>query len=140
MFENSFSFILKIKSDMNLTERAINDVKRITSNSNEWGVEITLIKPVTSECITITGLHSKHHFAIDGDGNNINSKHSYISFSENSLIDFSIRNARNEVVLTKFLVIVKDSTGNEKNYMVREFFPDEKLGLIVCILMDFKAV
>jgi hypothetical protein len=35
------------------------------------------------------------------------------------------------------LVNVKDSTGNLRNYVIMENFPDETLGMITCILGDY---
>jgi hypothetical protein len=127
---------------MGLIETINKDILKITTNLNEFGVEMTLTTPDDVVSADIDGLHSKHHLAIDTDGNQVNSKSAHISFSEQELIDkeptYPIRNANGEVDLKGHKVTVKDSTGIDKNYVVREWFPDETIGLIVCILGDFE--
>jgi len=101
--------------------------------------EITLTTPSNDKTITISGLASKHFINFDSDGNSINSKNAHITISETVLKDnsYPVRNARDEVTLIKHKVAVKDSTGDVKNYVILENFPDETLGLIVCILGDY---
>ncbi len=122
---------------MGLIDRAKSDIKDITSNPDEFGVSITFTAP-TGEIATINGLHSKHHMAIDTDGNTINSKNAHISVSEDLLIaqNYPVRKD-GEVKLNDHKVSVKDSTGISKNYVIREGFPDETIGLITCILGSF---
>lgn len=124
---------------MSLRDQAKADIQQITSNSDEWGIEISLTAP-TSETCTIIGLHSKHHLATDTDGSKVNSKNASISISEQLLIDneYPVRNNKGEVSLKKHKVLVKDSTGITKQYVINEWFPDETIGLIVCILEDFE--
>ena len=126
---------------MSLTDRAKTDWQRHTTNNNEWGVSISLETPDSSSQIDITGLATKHHIGIDTDGNLVNTKNAHISFSEQPLIDaaFAIRNADGEVDLEGFIVIWKDSTGGDKKYVINEWFPDETVGVIVCILGDYTA-
>lgn len=112
-------------------------VKSITSNLNDFGVSITLTAP-TLEVIIITGIHTKHHLGVDTDGNMVNSKKASIAFSESFLINYPCRNSNQEVDLNNHKVSVKDSTGIVKNYIVQQWFPDETIGLIVCILEDFE--
>ena len=126
---------------MGLVAQAQADIKEITSNPDDFGVEITLIAP-TSETAVIIGLHTKHHLGIDTDGLPVNSKKAYVSFSENTLIaanaSYPIRNTNGEVELKNHRVKVKDSTGTLCQYVIREWFPDEEVGLIVCILGYYK--
>ena len=122
---------------MGLIDQAKSDIKDITSNSDEFGVSITFTAP-TNETATINGLHSKHHMAIGTDGNMINSKNAHISFSEELLTakNYPVRKA-GEVNLKDHKVSVKDSTGISKNYVIREWFQDETIGLITSILGSF---
>lgn len=124
---------------MGLREQAKKDTERITSNLNEWGIEMTFVAP-TLETATIKGIHSKHHLGIDTDGNAVNSKKAHVSFSEKFLIDanYPVRNANGEVDLTGHKVSVKDSTGITKNYIMISYFPNETIGLITCILADYE--
>jgi hypothetical protein len=100
---------------------------------------ITLIHPNTGLTIETDGLTSKHHINFDSDGLPINSKNVHVSLDEADLVsqNYNPRNSNNEVALINHLVHVKDSTGNLRNYVVIENFPDETLGLITCILGDY---
>lgn len=124
---------------MGLLEQAKKDIKDITTNLDGWGVSIVFTAPDDST-VTIRGLHTKHHMAIDEDGHRVNSKNAHISFAEESLTDaaYIVRDASGSVNLTGHRVTVKDSTGIDKNYVIREVFPDETIGLIACILGDFE--
>lgn len=123
---------------MGLIQQAKELIEQITVNSDDFAVAITLTSP-TGTTATIKGLHTKHHLGIDTDGNMVNTKKAHVSFSEKYLTDVSypIRNAAGEVDLKKHKVSVKDSTGTAKNYMIQSWYPDETVGLIVCILEDF---
>ena len=124
---------------MSLINQIQKDILSITTNSTEFGVAINLEAP-TAETIDIIGLHTKHHLGIDTDGNQVNTKNAHISFSEDAFIDsgYPIRNLNGEVSLKNHIVTAKDSTGNNKKYIIREWFPDETIGLIVCILGDYE--
>lgn len=125
---------------MSLLDQIIEDVRTITGNPDEFGREISFEAP-TGETAVIIGLHTKHHMGVDTDGIRVNSKNAHISFSEKLLTDknYPVRNASGEVSLERHLVTVKDSTGNAPTYVIREWYPDETLGLIVCILGDFSS-
>lgn len=124
---------------MGLLDIARADIKMITQSLSGFGEVITLTN-LSSTSIIIEGLHSKHHLGVDTDGNRVNAKNAHISFSENSVIEkgLSIRNCSGEVNLKGWRVSVKDSTGIDKLYVIREWFPSETTGLIVCILEDFE--
>jgi hypothetical protein len=124
---------------MSLINQAKADIEAITSNLSEFGVEMTLTAP-TSETATITGLHTKHHLGITTDGDMVSTKKAHVSFSEKFLTDlnYPVRDENGEVNLTNHTVAVKDSTGNVCNYFFKQWFPDETIGLIACIL-DVKA-
>lgn len=111
------------------------DIEQITSNSNEFGVELTLVAP-EGQTATVTGLHTKHNINFDTEGNKINSLNAHASFSEKFLIDadYPVRNSEGEVDLKRHRLSAKDSTGIVKHYIINESWPDETLGLIVCIL------
>jgi len=122
---------------MNLYDRAKNDVKNITSNPKEFGAVLTF-EDLSGNLFTFNGIHTKHHSNMDSLGNSVNAKNAHISFSEvvSSLMGMVIRNASNEVDITGFKVTVKDSTGLDCRYVIKETMPNETTGLIVCILGD----
>lgn len=111
--------------------------KFITSGGFEE--TITLITPSKDKTLTLTGFATKHHINFDSDGNQINSKNVHICISESDLVanSYPVRNAKNEISLLKHLVSFPDSSGVVKDYVVKENYPDETLGLIVLILGDF---
>lgn len=123
---------------MSLIEQAKKDWQTITTDTSGFGVVINLTTPNDSDTVELKGLHAKHHIGIDTDGNLVNSKNAHISFSEQQLIDASYpyRNTGDEVALYNHKISVKDSTGQEKKYVIREWFPDETIGVILCILGD----
>lgn len=122
---------------MNLLDAIKRDIAQIQNNGNEYAVDCTFTRP-NNTTFTIKAVHTKHHLGVDTDGLPINSKTASISFSEMNLpVNISIRNNANEVRMINWRVSVKDSTGVTAQYVVREVFPDEMLGTIVCILGDY---
>jgi len=85
-------------------------------------------------------LATKHHIGIDDDWNVLNNKNAHISFSEQQLIDgsYPTRNADGEVALYGHKAAWTASTGSLITYTIREFFPDETMGVILCILGDLE--
>lgn len=125
---------------MGLVDTAKRDTLMINTDLNGWGVIQNWTHPVAGQLLTITGRHVKHHLTFDEFGNSVNSKKASCTFSEQSMINglYNIRNASGEVTMKGHLVQIKDSTGNFYKYKVKEFFPDEVLGQIVCILEAYE--
>ena len=109
-------------------------------NSGGYEVNLQITTPDNNLTINITGWAVKHSGSFDTDGNQVNTKNVRATVDESVLIanGISVRNTRDEVSLLKYKVSFIDSTGNLKNYIVRENLPDENLGLIVLILGDYK--
>lgn len=125
---------------MNIQDRARKAVKRITGNINGAGVAMTLILPDDSS-FDIVGTNTKHHLAVDQEtGELTSSMTASISFSEDTTKDAgcNIRNAAGKVDLTGWSVKFIDTTDVLSRYSIEKWFPDEKMGLIVCILGYFK--
>lgn len=114
------------------------EVKRYT-NIGGYQEEIQLTTPDGSLSIAITGWCFKHHISFDSDGNQVNTKNARATIEEDVLVanSYPVRNAKSEISLLRHLVSFKDSSGIVKNYIVRENFPDETLGIIVLILGDY---
>lgn len=123
---------------MGLLDQARIDLEQISGNTNDFGVEITINKDNVD--YVVTGFHTKHHTGYDTDGVRISTKIASVGFSEKKLTDLgcTVRNAKDEVLLNKSLVNVKDSTGDVKSYICRESYPDEALGFIILILGDYE--
>lgn len=92
--------------------------------------------------VETTGFASKHWNNFDTDGLPINSKNAHICVDENDLISksYPVRNQDGEIYLRNHRVRVSDSSNEIKNYLIKEWFPNETLGLIVCILSDYEDV
>jgi hypothetical protein len=103
--------------------------------------DIMIKTPLGDVSLNITGFATKHHINFDSDGLPINSKNAHVCIDENGLVSnsYPVRNAKGEIALLKHLVSYADSSGVIKNYVVKEAFPDETLGLIVLILSDYKV-
>jgi hypothetical protein len=125
---------------MNLLEMAKADIEDITSDAEGFSSELTITTPDGNTSATIRGLHAKTHMGFDTDGARVNSKNARASFSEKFLLDvnYPVRNAAGEVSIKDHRLRAKDSTGFDKEYIIREGYPDETVGLIVCILGDFE--
>lgn len=111
-------------------------------NSGGYEVAIQVTTPDNSLTINITGWAVKHSGSFDSDGNQVNTKNVKATVDEAVLTanGITVRNFKNEVSLLNYKVNFADSSGLLKNYVVRENFPDENLGLIVLILGDYKPV
>lgn len=123
----------------NLMQLARRDSKFFVT-SGGFEESITITTPSRDKTISLTGFATKHFINFDSDGNPINSKNVHICIDESVLVaqGYPVRNAKTEVTLLNHIVIYPDSTGVVKKYIIRENFPDETLGLIVCILNDYK--
>lgn len=120
-------------------EQAKQDIKRITSDLTGFAVPITFTDPLGYSVI-VNGIHTKIRLVITTEGDSVNSKRPYVSVSEDNLLaaGYNVRNLNREVALVNHMVQVADSSGNVCSYIIREVWPDERVGLLVCFLSDFE--
>lgn len=123
-----------------LLNKARRDLKRIVTKGG-FQVDIILRTVDGLKEVALKGIASKHWLSLDSDGMPINSKNAHISILESDLVEagYQVRNQKNEVNLLNHRVIYADSTGNERTYVIKEWMPDETVGLIVCTLGDFNG-
>lgn len=123
----------------NLLNRARLDAKKYITRGG-FQEDITLTSPDGSIVLQTTGWNTKHWINFESDGSPINSKNAHICIDEELLVaaNYPLRNSDQEVHLQKHRVSVVDSSGVVKEYIINEWYPDETLGLIVCILGDFQ--
>jgi len=116
------------------------DIQAITSDLDGFGTALTFIA-LSAETANVVGLHAKHHTGFNDMGEAVNSLISSIAISEQFLTDagYPVRDSNGEVSLKNHKVKAIDSTGVENTYVIREYFPDDTVGLIVCILGTYKA-
>jgi hypothetical protein len=125
---------------MSLLDQIAEDIRQIASNGDEFAVEAFFQAPGGQEA-TVNVIATKFGMAVDAQsGTAVNSKSASLSVSEKTLTDagYTVRNANNEVALIKHKVSWTDSSGTTWKYQIRENIPDETIGLIVCILSDYK--
>lgn len=106
------------------------------------GFEETILLETVDASISIEtkGWASKHWINFDADGVSVNSKNAHITLDELELVslNYPVRNENKEVYLFNHRIFVSDSSGELKSYVIKEWFPDETLGLITCILGDYE--
>jgi len=99
---------------------------------------IKISTPSGNMSVNATGYATKHHINWTPDGLQINTKNAHVCIDEKELFEkgYPVRNNNQEISLTGHKIDVADSSEIIKNYVVKENFPDETLGLIVLILGD----
>lgn len=135
---------------MGLFDQAKSDIEDITSNGEDWAVPVTLQPPgryfdytlnfeFNIQPVTVKGINKDHHLAVEPEtGRTVNSKMASVSISEQNLIDagLDVRNDEGEVDLKNFLATVTNDNGDILRYKIDQWYPDESIGLIVCILQE----
>jgi hypothetical protein len=98
----------------------------------------TIVTINSDKSLTIKGIYAQHHNSISTDGTPINAKLTRVSFAESSLTlaGYPVRSS-GEVNLRNHLIDFADSTGVLKHYKIKEWFPDETVGIITCILGNY---
>ena len=122
-----------------ILQAAKRDAKRFVK-AGGFEVDIHIKTPDNQLWADIKGLATKHHINFDTDGQPVNSKNVHICIDESDLESetMPIRDSDGEVNLLNYRVRFADSSGVDRDYVVLQNYPDEVLGLIVCILGDFK--
>lgn len=119
---------------MGLYEQARSDWQDITTNTDDFGVEITVINADDSESCTVTGITTRHHLQVTREGVAYNGRKAHVSISETEFerVGFTIRDTNGEVNLKNFKVSVDGAI-----YIVNEWYPSDTYRLITIILGDF---
>lgn len=116
---------------MSLIDQIHEDVRRITTNLNEFGREAVIYDAEGANPVGITVIQSHHHLSVDTDGNPINemNAHASISFSEMDDKGIDYRNSEGEISLRGRILYV-----NNKWFEIRNTWPSETTALAVCVL------
>lgn len=127
---------------MGLMDTIAQDIKSILTNTNDFGVNITLYAPTSPQkVVTVGGTVKKHHLTFDENGMvKGNVKNATCTVSELSLnaANYPVRNANGEVTFEGHRVSWSDVNGTAITYAVNEWWPDERLGVLVLILGDYE--
>jgi|SRR6478609_369118 len=125
---------------MGMIETAQAAVKRIRTDPNGFTktIQFTAADGITTAIIR--GMSSVIHLGVDNQGEFVNTRKIHISFAESSLSDvgYPVRDSNGKLIIKDNRVAVIDSMGIVEQYVIREIYPDEALGLLVCMLGDFE--
>lgn len=124
---------------MGLRELAQQDFANITSNLNEFGLQITFTTPDGNTSVQVNGIEAKIYMQFDFDsGKEVNAQKARVTVSEKFLtqLNYPVRNLAGKVSMKKHQVSYIDSTGTTCNFQVAENLPDETVGTITFILSE----
>jgi len=123
---------------MALLDDIRDDIRRIATDTNEFAVACTLSSLPSENQVTIetSCLATIHHLGMTPEGTPVSTKNAHVSFNEQALIDagYPVRNQSGDVSMRKHTVVFKDSTGEDRTFIIAEAMPSRTLGHIVCIL------
>lgn len=125
---------------MGLMEQAQKDFAGFTSDKvNGFAKAVTFTAPNSGPVVVVNCITTKHHLDINEEGKMVNAKKASLTVNESLLVaqSYPVRNSSNEVNLSGHKVSWMDSN-SICVYVIREWYPDESLGLITCILGDFE--
>ena len=123
-----------------MIETAQAAVKRIRMDPNGFTKSLQFTAADGITMATIRGMSAVIHLGVDNQGEFVNTRKAHISFSESSLSDtgFPVRDLNGTLIIKGNRVDVIDSTGEIEQYVIREIYPDEAVGLLVCMLGDLQ--
>lgn len=121
---------------MSIINLARRDAQFFTGNGRDFATEITIVKSASE--YVVNGTAKKHHTAFDEMGNVVNTASASCTISDTALraaginlwVDGEVAKKETDNLRVKFA----DAKGDTYTYKVKEFYPDEHLGLIVFIL------
>lgn len=97
----------------------------------------TFIAPDNTMQITTELIHTEHHLGVDAELQKwVNTKNAHISVAEKKFIDtgYPYMNDEGKVDLQFHKVRVTIANGEEKLYNIEQWFPNNTIGLITCLL------
>ena len=127
---------------MSVLDLARKDVQRIITGVGNANSSILITTPGGTISKTLLGLAVKIHAGFDDMGKIVSSKTARVTLSEQKLtaLGYPVRDSNNEVNLINHRVTWADVSGTVWTYVIKENYPDETLGNIVCQLVDYKSV
>lgn len=113
-------------------------------NQGGYQVAITLTTKDRTKTVNITGWAVKVVNFFDTDGNQVNTVKAHCTIDEQVLVDlgYPVRSNKTglpQVDLQGHFVSFADSSGDVKDYKVKENLPDENLGLITIWLEYYRS-
>ncbi len=118
---------------------AIKDWNRFSQSS--MNLVLTFRAP-TGEIAQVKGIGTNNAITFETDGQEAIGKSMHIGFSEEALLasnsTYPLRNDDDEIDIDAHRVSFLDARGVERFYAVRNHYPDETVGMIMCDLERFK--
>lgn len=104
-------------------------------------IELTFTKSDESETATLFGIGTRHSLSMDTDGIPVKMPNNHVSFHEELFNEanpnYIIRpNNGDEIKMRGDRVTFNDSTGTPRTHLISEVWPDQTVGMIVCILQN----
>lgn len=122
---------------MNMMDIVKRDANFITKTDSGFVTPTTFIDLDGVEYGPINAIHTKHHLGFDlQTAQEINTLKSHVDVSEQELIDlnYPLRDSNGDIALAGHKVKASDSNGVEWTYVIEQWFPNNKVGVIVMIL------
>ncbi len=116
------------------------DIQQITTNSNDFAIPFVFTAPTSPVTVaTIYGIGKKHHLEFDELGmvkGNVTNATCTVSALSLNAVSYPYINSNNLISFKGHLVQWADVTGTFQ-YVVNEWYPNEKTGQIVLILGNY---
>lgn len=118
---------------MRILNLARSHARRFTNNGG-FEVAAMLSSPSFTTPLELQVLYSRHHLAYNTDGQAVDDAQVSVSIAEADLLAGNYPYQSNgDIMLRDHKIVLSDTTG-EKTYIIDRAFPDQTLGLILCIL------
>lgn len=119
------------------------DVQRITTGAFAVPVIFTVVGGMTVLSVTCQAIAICHHLTVNEYGQAVNNgKIARVTVSEYALnaLSYPVRNSSGKINLINHRVTWTDLNGNQVTFVIREQYPDETTGAIVCMLGEYGIV
>lgn len=125
---------------MNITEQARKDFETFLTDSDNGFAENITIKAKDMTTLNLSAYCTGHRNGFDTEGNPINVQQVSITLSERVLSSnsYPYLNADNQCDLDGHNVIIPSAVGSPVEYRIEQWYHDQEIGAIVCMLGWYK--
>ena len=124
---------------MNIKQKAIADWNRLSQSA--FGLDLIITTPDGSQTATIQGIGTDIAYNMETDGQDASVRNVHIGFNEAVLLAanpaYPVRNADGLVDMHHHRVSFEDAQGIVRNYSIKQIYPDNTVGMIMCDCSDF---
>lgn len=124
---------------MSILDFAKRDYQGIVKDSDSWSVPIKFTS-INSISVDVIGHGMSHNTSYGTDGQVVNGKNVHVTVVTADFIDggYPLINSEGRISLTRHTVAFM-TEGVLNQYYVSQYYPDETLGLITCILSEKRS-